>query len=279
MFDELGDRMKLYEKQETGRRFLPYLPVVARLDGKAFHSWTSCLLKPFDEDFIFIMQSVAKKLLKETSAKIVYTQSDEISLVFHSNDYKSQIFFDGKIFKMTSVLASMVTAFFNQELEERQTNALLGGPNHEWAKFLNKPFALFDCRVWQMPTKTEVCNYLIWRENDAVRNSIQAVGQANFSHKELQQKSCNEIQEMLFQEKGINWNDYSPAEKRGSYFQSFKELRPFSSEEIDSLPENHEARTNPNLMVERSLIRFLDMERLTKVSNREEVIFDGVLPK
>lgn len=272
MHDALGKRMKIYEKAEK-QRFLPLLPVVARIDGNSFHTWCKNLDKPFDQDFIKIMQKTTRKLVQETNACIGYTQSDEISLVFYSDNPESQIFFDGKIFKMTSVLASMATAYFNKIVEHAPTNL-----HCDVDKFYYRPLALFDCRVWQMPTKREVINYLIWRENDAVRNSIQAVGQANFSHKELHHKNQNEIQEMLFQEKNINWNDFSPAEKRGTYFSRQTVSRTFTVDEIDKLPPKHEARTNPNLIVTRHDVVKLELPKLTQVGNPIRVVFFGEAP-
>ena len=65
--------------------------------------------------------------------------------------------------------------------------------------------AMFDSRIFSLP-REEVCNYIYWRQLDATRNSIQMVGQSQFSHRELQNKSCYDIQEMLFSQKGINWN-------------------------------------------------------------------------
>lgn len=270
--DALSIRMKSYEKAMQ-QRFIPLLPVVVRIDGKNFSRWTKGLDKPFDADMINIMQQVTKRLVKETRALVGYTQSDEISLIFYSDNPESQIFFDGKIFKMTSVLASMTTAYFNKIVEHAPVN--LGC---EVDKFYYRPLAFFDCRVWQVPTKQEAINYLIWRELDAVRNSIQSVGQANFSHKQLHHKNQNEIQEMLFQEKGINWNNYSPSEKRGSYFSRQTTERAFTTNEIDKLPPKHEARSNPNLIITRQDIIELEIPRLTQITNPMEVIFNGEKP-
>ncbi len=200
----LGDRMKGYEGQFTHDQFLPTLPVVVRLDGKSFHSWTKGLVRPFDQDFVYLMKLVTAKLVKETSALVGYTQSDEITLILYKEDPKSQIYFDGKVFKLISVCASMATAFFN--------DAVPSIPNLK-----GKPLAFFDCRAFQVPNKWEAVNCLVWREQDATRNSILSLGQAHFSHTKLHGKSCAEIQEMLFQEYKINWNDLEPSLKKGTY--------------------------------------------------------------
>jgi len=264
MGDEFGDRMKEYEMKEAGRRFIPMLPVVARIDGKNFSRFTRGFKRPYDDRMVLIMQATTKKLVEETQALIGYTQSDEISLVWYSDDYKSQIFFDGRIQKMTSVLSSMATAFFNDYrpilLAER-----------------DKTLAFFDCRVWQVPNQTEATNTILWREQDATKNSISMAARCYYSHKELHNKGRADMMDMLV-EKGVNWNDYPAYFKRGSYIQKRKVIRAFTSEEINQLPKKHEARTNPNLQVERTEVRVLDLPPLSKVKNRVGVIFNGEDP-
>lgn len=270
--------MKEYEALFTNK-MMPYIPTIARLDGKAFHTWTKGLDRPFDTDFLTVMKETTKDLVSESNAILGYTQSDEITLLFYSGDPRSQIFFDGKHQKLISVLASMCTRSFYLALD-RQIWECNRNEQFDKAELLaNKPIPLFDCRVFQVPNKEEAVNCLIWREQDAVRNSILSVGQSKFSHQEMQNKSCAEVQEMLFQKYSINWGeDFSPEEKRGAYYKNIKTMRPFTAEEIESLPPKHEARTNPNLVVERHGIKKMDYPILTKISNRAEVIFDGVKP-
>lgn len=264
--DDFGDRMKMYEGVESDRRLMPLLPVIARLDGKCFGSFTHGMNKPFDVGMTWLMQETTKFLMEETQALFGYTQSDEISLVFYSDEFKSQIWFDGRIMKMCSVLASMASVKFNALMEDEKF-----GPNEEF----KSKYPVFDCRVWNVPNKTEAANVILWRVQDAVRNSIQSAAQSVFSHKQLDKKSCSDLQEMLFQ-KGINWNDYPSSFKEGSFFQRQKVSRPFTSEEIEKLPKKHEARENPLLCVERSEVRLIEnMPHFGKVLNREEVIFNG----
>ena len=138
---------------------------------------------------------------------------------------------------------------------------------------------VFDCRVWNVPNRIEAVNAFIWREKDAVRNSIQMLGQQHFSHNQLNRKSCDDIQEMLFQEKGVNWNDLPYFMKRGIYYQSKKISRPFTAKEIERLPANHNARTNPDLVIERRQIcQVTEMPILTKIVNIIDVLFDGADP-
>lgn len=281
MKDSLGDRIKSYEKMYSPKVF-PLLPVIARLDGRCFSNWTKGLSRPFDHDMMDIMQGTTKELVHLSGALLGYTQSDEITLVFYSDDPKSQVFFDGKVQKMCSVLASMCTAEFAECLNNLLGNACEENNHHSNEvifKLGNKPPATFDCRIFQVPTLEEVVNCLIWREQDAVRNSILAVGQSKFSHQEMHNKSCAEVQEMLFQAHGINWGeDFSDSEKRGTYFRRVKTMRPFTFAEIQNLPPKHEARTNPSLIIERHDIKEMNYPILTKIENRVDVIFNGAEP-
>lgn len=256
--------MKEYEQVEAGRRLLPLLPVCARIDGKTFHTFCRGLNRPYDQGFCDLMRQTAKYLVKETQANMGYCQSDEISLVWYSNDYKSKIFFDGKVQKMNSILASMATGFFNTYKSEYIPSK----------RFL---MAAFDCRVWQVPTLGEAANMFVWREKDATRNSVEMAAQTYYSHKVLHKKSNSEMQEMLH-EKGVNWNDYPAFFKRGTYIQKRKTTRKFTTEELEVLPERHDARKNPDLMIERTDIVMLDMPPITKISNRVDVILFGAEP-
>jgi tRNA(His) 5'-end guanylyltransferase len=258
----LGDRMKNYE---STARFMPLLPIIARLDGKAFHTFCKGLEKPYDLRLNRLMVAVTKFLVEETQALMGYTQSDEITLVWYSDDFESQVFFDGRIAKMLSILAAMTTMEFNRLL-----------PTFIPEKADRRP--LFDCRVFQVPTLDEAVNCFLWRERDATKNSISAAGQANFSHKQLQHLNGSQIQEKLFQERGINWNDYPGFFKRGTFVQKRRVTKPFSKVEISRLPAKHAARTNPDLMVERWETQILDLPPFGTVTNRVAVIFNGADP-
>ena len=228
---DLAERMKTYYEQIPKTKLMRRCPVVIRLDGKSFHTFTRGFKKPFDEILIKSMQETMKYLCENIQGCVLgYTQSDEISLLLI--DYKkltSEAWFDYEVQKMCSISASMATMvfnkFFGEEIERwtvsTSTNfgcddvtleqrTLLNTYNKAWEKG-----AMFDARVFNIP-KEEVANLIYWRQLDATRNSIQMVGQANFSHSELQNKSCNMIQDMLFTQKGINWNDFPTHLKRGS---------------------------------------------------------------
>ena len=222
--DELGMRMKEFYEGVPKTRLVRRMPVAIRIDGKAFHTFTRGFQKPFDEILVKSMQDTMKYLCENIQGCVLgYTQSDEITLILIDyQNLNSCAWFDYEVQKMCSIAASMATMAFNKFFTK---NVNYFEMTHEYDDTINEycttlvnaaeKGAMFDARVFNIP-KEEVCNLIYWRQLDATRNSIQMVGQANFSHKELQNKSCNMIQEMLFAEKGINWNDYPTHLKRGS---------------------------------------------------------------
>jgi tRNA(His) guanylyltransferase len=262
--DALGDRMKLYEAAEAGRRLMPLLPILARIDGRTFHTFTRGMERPYDERFSSSMVSATMHLMRETNACMGYTQSDEITLAWHSTDMRSQVWFDGRVCKMVSQLAAHATLAFYLAVEKHLP---------EYARRM----PTFDARLWNVPNRTEGANVFLWREWDATKNSISMAAQANYSHKALHGKNGAQKHDMLHA-KGVNWNDYPAFFKRGTYIQRRTTSTPFTAEELDALPPKHAARTNPALTVERSVLTVLDMPPLGKVINREAVIFDGVEP-
>ncbi len=222
--DELGMRMKEFYEEVPKTRLVRRMPVTIRIDGKAFHTFTRGFQKPFDEILVKSMQDTMKYLCENIQGCVLgYTQSDEITLILVDyQNLNSCAWFDYEVQKMCSISASMATMAFNKAFDsevrkwgyENQSNEDAINQFRVYNNAVLKG-AMFDARVFNIP-KEEVCNLIYWRQLDATRNSIQMVGQANFSHKELQNKSCNMIQEMLFAEKGINWNDYPTYLKRGS---------------------------------------------------------------
>ena len=229
--DELGKRMKENYEQIPKYRLMRRTPVIIRIDGKAFHSFTRGFHRPFDEVLGQAMTKTMEYLCNNIQGCIFgYKQSDEISLVL--SDYKklnSDAWFDYEVQKMCSIAASMATMAFNRYFRKEMmdwwgevcANIEFGSEDFEEAEALLTAYtnacnkgAMFDARCFNIP-KEEVVNCIYWRQLDAARNSVQMVGQANFSHRELQGKSCNVIQDMLHEQKGINWNDYPTMWKRG----------------------------------------------------------------
>ncbi len=229
--DSIGDRMKTYEvvsKNYLIRR----VPCIIRLDGKSFHTFTRGLDKPFDEIFMKLMQDTMLDLCNEIQGCVLgYTQSDEITLVLI--DYQNRdtcAWFDNQVQKMVSVSASLATLYFNKELSNMLRDleddiqaaeySLLQAHMYEknlklYNKWGNKEYrAVFDSRVFNIP-QYEVCNNLIWRQQDATRNSINSVAQSLFSHKQIQGINSKDLQNKMLTEKDVNWNNYPTVCKRG----------------------------------------------------------------
>ncbi len=220
--DELGKRMKGYEAISK-TALMKRCPVIVRIDGKAFHTFTRGFKRPFDEVLIKTMQETTKYLCENIQGCVLgYTQSDEITLVLI--DYKelnTAPYFDYEVQKLCSIIASMTTMAFNKYFEICSLTERLKDDvenNYELGKAYKNALckgAMFDARVFNIP-KEEVTNNLYWRQCDASRNSIQMVGQAYFSHKELQNKNTSMIQDMLMEKYNINWNNFPTYQKRGT---------------------------------------------------------------
>jgi len=205
--DDLGTRMKVYEKCYNVK--LPKrLPVIIRIDGKSFHSMVKkwqCKT-PFDDRLIEIMQATTQYLCNNISGcELGYVQSDEISLLLRNDQtLNTQPYFDNKLQKLCSVVASMATMTFNH----------CGSTFFKIPLIRNANYAMFDARVFILP-KSEVVNYFIWRQQDASRNSVQMLARPLYSHKKCNNKNSSQLQEMCFQ-KGQNWNDLETYKRRGT---------------------------------------------------------------
>lgn len=220
---DLAKRMKRYESVYD-YKLMNRSVVILRLDGRSFHTFTKGFKRPYDDILITAMQETAKYLCGHIqNAVMSYQQSDEISIVLVDyDDINKGTFFDNRVQKLCSITASMATLMFNRIFSNDVTEYIFNDDNKNekhlmnniYTKALNKG-AMFDCRAFNLP-KDEVANYFYWRQLDATRNSINMVGQVYFSHKELQNKTCNDIQDMLISQKNINWNNYPTYFKRGS---------------------------------------------------------------
>lgn len=222
--DDLGTRMKEFYEGVPKTKLMRRVPVAIRIDGKAFHTFTRGFQKPFDSILMASMQETMKYLCENIQGCVFgYTQSDEITLILIDyQKFTSSAWFDYEVQKVCSIAASMATMAFNKFFTK---NVNYFEMTHEHDDTINEycttlvnaaeKGATFDARCFNIP-KEEVANLVYWRQLDAMRNSIQMVGQANFSHKELQNKSCNDIQDMLIAQKAINWNFYPEDCKRGA---------------------------------------------------------------
>lgn len=223
--DDLGTRMKTFYESAPKIHLMHRCPVAIRLDGRAFHTFTKGFQKPFDEILMESMQETMQYLCENIQGCVFgYTQSDEITLILV--DYKnltSAAWFDYEVQKICSIAASMATMAFNKYFYDNvfmynATAAIdLSNKEYPFKKVYSKAVekgAMFDARCFNIP-KEEVANLIYWRQLDAMRNSVQAVGQANFSCKELSGKSCADIKEML-KEKGVDWDSFPLEFQRGS---------------------------------------------------------------
>ena len=258
--DNLGTRMKSYEAHETSRVSMNRLPICVRIDGRAFHTFTKGLGRPFDAGFAEAMIETTKYLVSETNAKIGYTQSDEISLVFWDASHKTEPLFGGKFFKLTSVLASMATAKFNSliaDLMPSKTGTLV----------------TFDARIFQVPDLNEAANLILWRWIDARKNSISMVAQAHYKPSELRGKPAADRIAML-KDKGVIWEDFPPHLKWGTFIQRKEVDRVLTEEELDQIPAQH----RPDGPIKKSDIVVVNVPPLIDCLNRVEVLFGTAEP-
>lgn len=211
---DLDTRMKKYE-ESVGSHLVIRCPAILRIDGRAFHTFTRGMHRPWDQRLIDLMQETTLALCDDIStAKFAYSQSDEISILLTDYDtFQTEQWFGGKVQKIASIAASIATATFNRGID----NLIVGmfdanSTNELWHS--KRGNAMFDARVFSIPVD-DVVNYFLWRQQDATRNSISMLGRSKFSHKELHGKNCYQIQEMLWQNFAINWNDCPAYQKRG----------------------------------------------------------------
>lgn len=259
---DLAKRMKDYEAISK-TRLMKRCPVIVRVDGKAHHTFTRGFERPYDEIYMKSMQETARYLCEHIQGVVLsYQQSDEITLVLV--DYENinvSPYFDYEVQKLCSIIASMATMAFNKYFyNNADTSYAITREHGMMTAELQSRFdtywsaiekgAMFDCRVFNIP-KDEVTNNIYWRQLDATRNSIQMVGQANFSHKELENKTCNMIQDMLMTQKGINWNDMPVEFKRGSCcVKEYYRIDPETGDEVRG-----EVCTDSNAMFDTSVLR------------------------
>ncbi len=257
MEDEFGDRMKDYESVETSRKLDPHLPIYARIDGRSFSKFTRGMERPYSLEMSSAMVETTKHLVANPHARVGYTQSDEISLVWLAEGEGSDILFSGKVLKLVSVLASMAAAKFATVCPVGYEDRL---PH-------------FDCRVFQLPSKIEAANAILWRAMDARKNSISMAAQAMFSPKQLHGKRQADMIGMLLGN-GMKFEDFPGFFKDGSFARRKVVEHYLTADELAEIPEQH----RPAGPVLRTDIEVLQNVRLRDVENRVEFVFDGADP-
>lgn len=255
-----GDKHKRFEARETGRIAMPGLPLLARLDGRSFHSYTKGLERPFDLRMSQCMLETTKCLVENTHASVGYTQSDEISLLWIPTP--GEFFFDGKYQKLCSVLSGMASVTFYKASLQQLPEKSHCSPH-------------FDCRIWQVPTLAEACEVFVWREDDAVRNSISMLASSVFSVRELHEKTSTERIEMLF-EKGVQWSALPSFLKRGAYVRRVTKERTLTEKERLNIPAKF--RRPPEMTFTRTAPMEIAMPRLRHIENLERVLCYGEAP-
>jgi tRNA(His) 5'-end guanylyltransferase len=265
--DDLGDRLKAYEQQETARKLIPGIPIYARIDGRSFSRFSRDMNRPFDPRMTAAMIDSTKYLVDKSEATIGYTQSDEISLAWANVDHNAEPWFGGKIHKLTSVLASMATIAFVEGIMHNFP---------DWQAYLHR-MPHFDCRVFQVPNLDELANCMLWRNLDATKNAISMAAHHHFGHNELQGKNSAQKQEMLWQTHGINFNDYPASFKRGTFVRKTTVQRTLSAQELGDIPPQH--RPSGHALVTRNQVIDFDLPPLGKIANRKDVLFFGAQPQ
>lgn len=256
MKDEFGDRMKAYEAVGDTRLDV-HLPICARIDGRSFSKFTRNYDRPFDARISHAMRATAAYLVEQTHARIGYVQSDEISLIYMAETPESSVFFDGRVQKLCSVLASMAAGKFMRELPDEPR------------------IPSFDARVWQVPSRTEAANVLLWRAQDARKNAISMACRSMFSAAQMHGQGQADMLAMM-ESVGVDFHSAYPAEDRfGVFCQRKTELRELEDAVWDRIPERNRPDSR---MVVRSRVVALDLGYFGGVMNREAVVFEGADP-
>lgn len=225
----LSDRMKMYEQPSIARRAFKGQPLVVRLDGKNFHNFCKGLKRPFDDRLSELMQKTMIALVDRFQPLVGYTQSDEITLVWYLGAHDSAEYpFDGRFQKMESLLAGFATAFFNTHLGR-----------HIPEKAVAELMPHFDARAFVVPGLQEAYHSILWRQQDATKNAISMAAQSMFSHKSLQGLHGPEMQEKMWNEKGVNFNDYPARFKRGVFAKRVTVTRPMTDADYMRIHEDY----------------------------------------
>lgn len=265
--ESLGDRMKSYEMVHTQTSLVPGIPVYVRIDGRAFHTFTRGLQKPFDPDFAWTMKETTRHLHDKTNAFISYVQSDEISLCYLE---PSKMPFETRLFKLESVLAGMASAAF-----------CVYGSKTKLKDRIEKMIPHFDCRVCQMPLE-EIPNMLLFRERDCLKNAITLVALEHFSNKQIHKKNSDEKIEMLLKETGVDFaKDIDEDFRVGSWFRRVVFQKELDVETLAKIPEKQRVLDeNGKMFVTRSEVRQLKLGMpLSKMANKLAVVLGDEQPK
>lgn len=271
----LGDRMKYFESVHTETSLIPGIPVYVRIDGRAFHTFTRGLSKPFDPDLAKAMKETTKYLHDKTNAFISYVQSDEISLCYLAPE---KMPFGTRLFKLESCLAGMASAAFCVNGLRVQH-----GNFYEHSEFYRskvmKFIPHFDCRVVQLPLE-EIPNMLLWRERDCLKNAITLVALEHFSNKQIHKKNGDEKIAML-KEIGVDFDkDIDEDFRFGSWFRRVVFEKELDAATLAKIPEKQrKLDADGKMRVVRSEVRQVKFGMpISEMANRNDVILNGADP-
>lgn len=240
--DEFGDRMKSYERLFTSQIVSPPDILCVRIDGKGFSKFTKGFRKPFDDTLSKTMIETAKMLLTETNASISYTQSDEITLIYTPGEKASEYMFGGKVSKINSILASMASVHFNYTLDSYVDTDKL---------------AFFDCRAWSVPDLAEASNVLLWRVQDARKNSISSLFRWTAGHSKMHGLSGEDMKALLKSDYFTDWDQLPNKYKYGTYAKPVTVESYLTQDELMRIPEHK--RPDAKVLVKRTKIQELDI--------------------
>lgn len=246
MQDDLGTRLKGYEAVSTSRKAFKGQPLVARLDGRGFHTFCKGLTKPFDDRLSKLMQRVMRDLVERFGASVGYTQSDEITLAwFVDSTSQAEYVFDGRFQKMDSLLAAYASSVFNREL---QTYIPEKGASTE----------IFDCRSWVVPNLLEAYHSILWRQQDCTKNAISMAAQSIFSHKFLQGMNGPTMVAKMWSDRGVEFEKFPSEFRLGTFARRVKVVKPLPPETIEKL-KMIGRNFDPAQAVERSEIQMVSL--------------------
>ena len=248
--DELGTYCKELESRGTKEYADKRKPLLVRLDGRAFHTYTKGLKRPYDDRLSNCMLETTKKLIEEFHPRVGYTQSDEISLLFWADpEYLTSCHpFDGKVQKLTSVLAGLASSVFSLEAYKTIPEKREYTPH-------------FDARVWSVDSYDDVVKTFVWRMIDARKNSVTMAAQSVYSHKELLNIHTDQKLIML-KDKVINWNDYPDFFRTGVFFKRKSVDVLLSNKDRMKIPEEHRPKEGETVKRSR-IIKFIPPKELT----------------
>lgn len=236
--DDFGDRMKFFERAYTDVRIPVDVPLCVRIDGKGFSKFTKGFTKPFDKNLTQAMIDTTKHLVKETNASIGYAQSDEITLIwFQRSEKQTEHIFGGKVSKINSILASMASAAFNHYIAKYAPNVYAG-----------KGLAYFDCRAWSVPSDVEASNVLLWRIQDAKKNSISCQYRWTLGHSSMHGLSGKQMMDKL-KSSGNDWEQLPAKYRYGVCVRRKNRMVELDSETLAKIPVDKQPE---NAMVIRS---------------------------